>query len=586
MKKYCFIFMFSVLGFCALSQEVPNFKKKTYRDSLNNLYWNKHNPVFVMLSETPNKTDAEVLESKEFKEYTEPFYFDTEGINYIRTNWAVDKETKQTVYPKVQVKWEVYADGLPPVTKLEIKSDSKFNEASKFFYGKATTIVLKSKDAVSGVEDIYYSINGEDYKKYTEPIILNADGENEFKYFAVDNVGNVEDVGKIKSKLFYVDVTPPVSKSIITGLSLGEENIISKSTKIYIEAKDDKSGIKNIFYRIDSMPEKKYLPKQTIIMDKYNDGEHTLYFYAVDNVGNKESMQTFKFYLDKTAPITVSDILGDKFIVGDEIYFSGRTKMKITSMDNKSGVKEVLYSIDNEKFKEYETPFYMPNTPGWHTVKYFATDNTDNVSKDEFTDAYMEYKMKIDRIFVDLTGPTIKHEIIGSRYIRNDTVYIGPYSKIKLSATDKESGLKHISYSIDGVLKETKYDKPFALDKYTTGEHEIEFFAYDNVNNRNIDKIKVILDNTGPNIDYKFSVVALKKNSNGVEIYPKGTDLFITVQDNITGISDIYYSLNGNDKKPYGKYISNLKKGTYNIEIEAFDKLKNKSTVSFKFKIK
>lgn len=583
MKKYHFLTLMGIFSFLfCTSQEVPVFEKKAYRDSLNNLYWNKHTPVFITLSDSPNAKNGEQLESKISKNYTEPFYFDTEGINFIRTNWAVNKQTHQTVYPKQEIKWEVYADGLAPISIAKFQSNSKFKKKDKLFYGTNTSLVLKSRDEVSGVQAIYYSLNGADYVKYTTPVNINGDGENKLQYFAVDNVGNVE---KVKTQLFNVDITPPVSESIITGLSIGKENIVSKSTKIYIEAKDDKSGVKDIFYGIDGIPEKKYIAKQTLNLDKYEDGKHILYFYAIDDVGNKEETQKFEFYLDKTAPITVSDVLGDKFVVGDKIYFSGRTKMKITSIDNKSGVKKVLYSVDNKEFEKYEEPFYMPNNPGWHTVKYFAIDSVENVTKDDFTDEYLEYKMKIDRIYVDLTGPSINYSLIGASYQRNDTNYISPYSKIKISAYDRESGLHHISYSIDGILKETKYEKPFTLENYKTGEHLIEFFAYDNVNNRNIERIKIVLDNTGPQIDYKFSVVPLRKEED-MEVYPNGTVLFITVQDNITDISDIFYTLNENQKKPYVKYISEFQKGINTIEIEAFDKLKNKSTLTFKFKIK
>lgn len=583
MRKYYFFTLMGIFSFLlSISQEVPVFEKKAYRDSLNNLYWNKHNPVFIMLSDNPNGSNTEKLESKVSKDYTEPFYFDTEGINFIRTNWAVNKKTQQPVYPQQEIKWEVYADGLAPTTVAKFQSNSKVQSKNTLFYGTNTTLVLHSKDAVSGVQDIYYSLNGEAYVKYTAPIKIDGDGQNQFKYFAVDNVGNVE---KVKTQLFNVDITPPISESIITGLSIGDENIVSKSTKIYIEAKDDRAGVKAIFYSIDSMPEKKYIAKQTLNLETYEDGNHTLYFYAIDKVGNKEEVQKFEFYLDKTAPITVSDVLGDKFVVGDKVYFSGRTKMKITSIDNKSGVKKVLYSVDNKEFEKYQEPFYMPNSPGWHTVKYFAIDSVENVTKDDFTNEYLEYKMKVDKIYVDLTGPSISHSLTGASYQRNDTTYISPYSKIKLSAHDKESGLHHVSYSIDGVLKETLYEQPFSLENYETGEHLIEFFAYDNVNNRNTERIKVVLDNTGPEIDYKFSVVPLKKTAN-MEVYPKGTVLFITVQDNITGISDIFYTLNKKPKQAYSKYISEFEKGINTIEIEAFDKLKNKSTLTFKFKIK
>ncbi len=582
MNKHITTLILCLSSISLFAQEVPTFKKTSYRDSLNNLYWNKEKPVFIMLSESPDGTNAEKLESKCSKEYTEPFYFDSEGINYIRTNWAVNKETKQLILPKQQIKWEVYADGCAPTSKLKLKSKFK-HVLNKQLYASNINLSIKSYDKTSGVKSIYYSVNGQPYTQYTSPFSLKKEDNYNIQYFAVDNVGNREE---IKHKNIQLDITPPTSKCTISGLSIGDENIISQTTKIYIEAHDSLSGVKHIYYRIDSMPKRIYTPKTNINIAYLNDGHHKIHYYSTDNVGNNEKEQVFVFYLDKTAPITVSDILGDKFIVNDKIYFSGRTKMKITSVDNKSGVKEVLYSLDNGKFQPYTTPFYMPNSPGWHIVKYFATDNTSNITKSEETNQYPEYKMKIDKIYVDLTGPTIKANIHGDKYVRNDTVYIGPNSKIQASGIDKESGLKQINYSIDGALKETSYNKPFTLADYSTGEHTIEFFGYDNVNNRNIDKIKVILDNSGPEIKYTFSVRPLTQTISKVNIYPQETDLFISAQDDITGIKSIFYTLNKSEKKPYGGYISNFQKGTNIIVIEVYDKLKNKSTLTLKFKIK
>jgi len=85
-----------VLAFLATSsflsaQEVPKYEKGPYRDSANKLFWNKSQEVFISLSPTKGGKQ-EVLESEVSKDYTDPFYFDTEGLNYIRTKWAIDKK--------------------------------------------------------------------------------------------------------------------------------------------------------------------------------------------------------------------------------------------------------------------------------------------------------------------------------------------------------------------------------------------------------------------------------------------------------------------------------------------------------------
>ncbi len=577
--KNILTFLTIFMGFYSYSQEVPKFQKTNYRDSANNLYWNKDLPVYISLSPNPDGSNGEILESKISEKYASPFYFDTEGINYIRTKWAVDKQTREYAYPKQEVLWEVYADGQPPKTIASFKQAISVNIGGKIIYGPNLIVSLKSSDYISKTKDIYYSINGEAYRIYGGNILFNKEGEQKLKFFAVDNVGNAEEPKEID---FSIDLTAPSSSCTITGVSLGNENIVSLTTKIYIDAKDNVSGVKQTYYQIDSLSEVLYYKGTSIPLITLNDGDHLLKFYSVDKVGNKEDVQTFSFYLDKSAPITVSDILGDKFVVEDKIYFSGRTKFKITSIDNKAGVKNVLYSVDGSDFNEYVDPFYMPNEPGWHIVKYFAVDSTDNTTTDEYSQKYLEYQMKVDKIYVDLTGPALSHFISGDKYSRNDTVFIGPNSKINLSATDPESGLQYISYSLDGELKETPYSSPFTLESLKTGEHKIEYFGYDNVNNRNIKTFNVILDNSGPVIGHKFSVVPSSVKGN-IEVYPSGVFLFVTVQDDLTGVTNIYYSVNGGEKLIYKNYIKGFSKGENTVIIEAYDMLNNMSSYEIKF---
>ncbi len=579
MKSKLLLIIFLISFFIAGAQQNPEFKYTIYRDSTGKLYWNKHLPFYIFLAPTPDGENAQKLDSKATAQYANPAYFDAEGLNYIRTHWAVDTNTKKIAEPKQEILWEVYADGLPPYTTIHFTGAPKYSFKGHIVYGKGLKIELKSYDKTSKVRNIFYSLNGEDFKVYKTMLSAPKQGENVIKYLAVDNVGNA---GQIRQVTFYVDTAAPSSSSIIAGVALGKKNIISLHTKIYIETKDNLSGVKITYYQLDSLPKRVYTPHTNIPLAALKDGYHRLTFYSVDNVNNIEPKQTFEFYLDRTAPITVSDILGDKFIVNDKIYFSGRTKLKITAVDNKAGVKKVMYSIDNGEFKEYTDPFYMPNEPGWHIVKYFAVDSLENITKDMMNDKYLEYRLKVDKIYVDLTGPSIYYSICGDKYTRSDTVFIGPRTKICISAQDAESGLQYITYSIDGQLRENTYTRPFTLDTLKSGTHKIECFAYDNVNNRNVETFNVILDNKGPRIEYQFSILPIGKRDT-LDVYPSDVALFITVQDDLTGVGNIFYSINGGQKLLYKNFIKGFKKGVNTVEIEAVDKLNNKSVRKLKF---
>jgi len=105
----------------------------------------------------------------------------------------------------------------------------------------------------------------------------------------------------------------------------------------------------------------------------------------------------------------------------------------------------------------------LPNTPGYHTVRYFAVDSTENVTLDKITNDYYEYRMKVDKIYMDLTGPNLYYSLKGDRYVRSDTIFVSPKTKIVLSASDAESGVKFIAYHFDNQKLNFKYTQPFTL---------------------------------------------------------------------------------------------------------------------------
>lgn len=567
------------------AQEIPEMPHRHWRDTATRrLYWNKHLPVYLLLSPSPSGANAEMLSSEEMPQWSMPFYFDTEGINFMRTRSAVDTTTKKTIQPEREILWEVYADGEPPVTTLSYEKVSNHSKKAPFM-GIESRCILKARDGVSGVHSIYYTIDNKHYTQYTTPFQLTTEGEVMLRYFAFDQVGNRE---KLHEQQLVADFTPPRSKSIVTGVFLDRENTIAPSSKMYIEAADAISSVAKTYYRIDSTEWREYPHRSTISLAKLADGRHTLQFYSVDVVDNQEAIQSFPFYLDASAPITISDILGDRFIVGDKTFFSGRTKLKITAVDNHSGVKEVLYSINGGEFIPYSEPFYLPNTQGWHTVKYFSIDSTENRTTGRQDEHFYEYRMKVDKIYVDLTGPTITHSLSGPSFTRNDTVFVSPATTVTLRGEDPESGLNRLAFSIDRDAWEKLYEAPFNLQGLSSGEHQIEYFGYDNVENRNKGLFTFILDSDPPNVNYHLSIAPYenRSDSTAAPIFPKDATVYLTAQDNMTGIARLQYSLNGKPKTNYTKAFGNLEKGKNRLTIYAEDMVGNTKEFTISFEVR
>ena len=579
-KKIIIVFSLIFVINIGIAQEQAQHEKKTYTDEGGELYWNKELPVYITISPTANPADGHNLENEAQAKYNNPFYFDTEGINYIRSKWAVDKETGNVVIPKQEVLFPVQVDGIAPKSKSTFLDAPKYSREGKIYYGQGLNINIEMSDNLSGTQNLFYSLDVAAYQDYKDNLILNTEGEHSLKYYSLDNVGNAE---KSNEKKFIVDITSPETYHTIVGITLGDENIVSTATRIFLNSTDNIAGVKAVYYKIDDGKDV-YYNQKNIPISGLTEGKHTLTYYAIDNVENKETIKSFKFYLDRTAPILTSDILGDRFIVGDQIYFSGRTKLKLTAVDNKSGIKNVNYSVDNAEFSIYNDPFYLPRVPGYHIVKYYAIDNTENDTQKSDSHKYDKYKYTTEKIYVDLVGPTLAYEYVGQHIKTRDTVFINKDTKIKLKATDAESGLQYISYSINGKQEEIKYINAFTVPK--SGTYSIEYFGYDNVNNRNTDQFYFVCDSDPPEPFYNFSIKPIGQHE-GMDMYPSYVLLFLAATDATTGAKEIYYSINDANFAKYSGGITGFKSNSVNtVKIKVIDKLKNEQTIEIQFFIK
>lgn len=560
------IFIFTAI--ISIAQPKAEHNPKSFKDTDGTLYWNKELPVYIRISETP-EGEGYLMKSKSTKEYTNPYYFDEEGENTIRTKYAVCKNTKEAIPQKIEVVWDLMVDGTAPKSNIDFKNAPKHKSSTMVYYGKNLKLDITTKDNLVGVESLFYSLDKKDYINVNGLVNVDTEGEHSIAVYGVDKVGNDEEP---IIKTFIVDHSAPSTNHRIEGISHG--NILAAQTKLILSSEDNYAGIENIYYTIDNGDEKKYTGKP-INLQNINDGEHTMKYYAVDNVGNKEEVKSYDFYLDKFAPILAADILGDRFIVEDQIYFSGRTKLKLTAVDNKAGVKHVMFAIDSDNFEKYEQPFYLPSVAGIHIVKYFAEDNLENKTLDRHrtNERYQKYMHNVSKVYVDLTGPTLGYDFIGPHMQMRDTFIINTKTKIKIKATDAESGFQYSSYSIDGELEETKYTEPFSIEE--DGFHEVECFAYDNVNNRNKNIFGLIVDNIPPDINYYFSVTPIGRE-NGYDVFPDYVQLFLSATDKLVGTRNIYVAVNGGKYEQYFRGFKKFERGKLNkIKIKAIDNLDN-----------
>jgi hypothetical protein len=571
-KQVLFSLVLSMVSLLpAWSQQAKEHSKKNYVDSLNRYYIQKDLPVYFQVSNNANGSNPVSLQAEEKQRMElKPLYLDGSGKHVIK---HTDEKTKK------EYDLPIYADGIAPITTVKFLQAPHFVNATTNFYGKELIINIATKDEMSGINALYQSLDGIDYSIYQAQLNSLLQGKHKLKFYAVDNVGNAETPHE---RLFTVDLSAPETFHNVVGIS--SDNVISLSSRIYLTAQDSISGVAKTEYAFDAAPRIPYLIDNVLPLASLTDGNHVLNYYSKDNVNNIETVKELKFYLDRTAPIMASDVLGDRFVVGTKVYFSGRTKLKLTAIDNKSGIKEVLYSIDGEPFQPYSEPIYLPSKPGNHTVKYYALDNASNqgiAAAHNATLASQEYKYNVSTVYVDLTGPSIASAFEGRTFAKGDTVFINSATKIRLSGSDNESGLQKILYSYGSDVQEEIFAAPFTVSG--SGYRKLSIFGYDNVNNRNVKTTEFVVDNQGPEVFHHFSVSAVK-GAEGQIYFPSYTSLTVASTDSQTGGEKITYAINGGAELTYTLPLTGfVKNKKYEVKVSAFDKLGNKTVSEVNF---
>lgn len=575
--------LLSVANFALHSQEIIKPVKRMYRSDDGKIFVNKDLPVYFRIATSGNENaESYILPSETTPQYANPMYLDTEGNNTFHSPVAVDTVTKKIVHPAINVIYNIYADGVAPTSHPVLSGSKEINIKGKRFYRHGLKIELKSTDATSGVEDIYFSMNGEAYKKYTQAILPEDEMDYTLKYYATDHVGNYETPKQLN---FSLDNTSPVTAYSIEGKK--NKNMIGADAIIRFSSKDSLSGVKEIRYRINKGKEIIYTQALPVSVLLNQNSEIT--YYAIDNAGNSEPEKTLKtianqekqsgesalysFYIDNQAPVAKLVIEGDQF-QGKYLFISGRSKIKIEADDDKSGVDVVKYSFDNSTLNNSYTEPFTANISAAHLLCYSVIDFVGNKAAP-----------KTSAIYIDEKPGTSNVTINGTSFRNRDTLFINTSTRFILTGTDSESGLKQLQYKLDNGSYIT-YTTPITVSE--AGFHTLSYQSIDKVNNTEKEKsISFVVDNTPPSIYHHFSVDAIgskQVRNENLTIYPSNAVLYLAATDNLSGNKRISYKINGGieqNKMP----ISGLQPGNYEIEIVCLDELNNRNSEKIKFAI-
>ncbi len=550
-------FALTMVSAFSIAQKTDTF----HTDSIGHLFVNPKMPIHIYLSTSPDGKDAVRLKSQQPE--GEPLYWNGHGPQYL---------THLNLYLGRKIRFDLFADGLPPKTSPNFDVKQGYQKGNTIYVSGTATIELTSTDTHSGVDKLMYSVNGKEFAQYVQPIVFDSEGQYILKFYAIDNVGNKEDEGQ---RTILVDTTPPVTDLNYIGPE--HNNVVASATKFELTAAD-LNGVKGTYYSIDDGMQKQY--KAPIALSNLSEGDHSIIWYSVDMVGNTEENEQLNFFMDKTPPMVFEELVGNTYMVAGKEYSSGRTQLRIVAVDNKAGVKEIHYSINDQPFKLYEKPVYLSEISGAATVKSFAIDNVGNKGVSD-TEGQQFSMPK-----VDITGPNIKYTLKGPRLTLRDSLWLSPKTKIGITATDDGSGLNRIEYKINENAP-GEYTDEFCIDQ--SGAYTIVSTAWDNVENLNISNLELHIDADAPELLYNFSVKPHRYINEGEErvaVYSNGVLVYLAATDDIVGIDRIMVSVNDSREKAYTQPLSGFKANqTHTLKLRAIDRLGNEKEITIKFRV-
>lgn len=267
------------------------------------------------------------------------------------------------------------------------------------------------------------------------------------------------------------DTAAPETSAKVEGQKNAAGEYISSAT-VTVEATDEGSGVDKVEFAVGA--DGAWQPYTApVVVDQV--GDHSIRYRATDKAGNsaEEKKEDFKVVSpptdDTEPPETSATVTGEKDADGNYLDMATVT---VTASDAGSGVNTIEYAIGADGAWQAYTAPVMVHEAGAHVVRYRAADKAGNAAeekKEEFTVVAAPAE--------DTTPPEVTAKVDGTK--NSDGGYITS-AKVTLTATDDDSGVAGVEYSLDGGPY-LAYADPVLVDR--VGRHTVAYRASDKAGN-------------------------------------------------------------------------------------------------------
>ena len=266
---------------------------------------------------------------------------------------------------------------------------------------------------------------------------------------------------------------------------------------------------------------------------------------------------------DTTAPAVSAQVSGTRDAAGNYV---GSATVAVTATDAGSGVRTVEYELDDTGFRPYTGP--VPVTAiGDHAVQFRATDNAGNTSEV----GSVSFRVVEPEPDEDTTPPTVTAQVTGERDAAGN--YVGR-ATATLTATDADSGVATVEYSLDGGAF-TAYTAPVVID--AVGTHMLHYRATDvagNVSAEQMAHFTVVAppvpDTTPPTVT---ATVGGERDGDGN--YVGAATVTVTATDTESAVASVEYAVDAGAWTRYTAPVPVRTTGAHTVRYRATDSAGN-----------
>jgi hypothetical protein len=423
-------------------------------------------------------------------------------------------------------------DLMAPNTTLQVSGAHHSGD----WYSGGVSLNLTALDLDSGVASTFISLDGAPFLPYSGNVSLAASGQHDISFYSVDRAGNGEG---IKNATVLVDATPP---DCWYNLRAGEEHEGWYISPVVLElnASDGQSGLGAIMYRIGAEEWQSYSGNLS-----FEDGVHSVEFYALDRVGVESEHQTVVLQVDASGPECAAELQG---ILGTPGWYLSDVVLNLTALDELSSVQEVQYRWGGSEWSSYSQNLSMGDE-GEHWIEFRAFDNAGNQGP------VTNLTFGIDR-----SAPISRLKAEGDA---GEKGWFVSAVRISGNSTDATSGAGDVLLCIDGGpwtdLSEEVYLQ-------ADGVSLLRYYSVDRAGNREATREMIIkLDRSAPTIWLNLSGPLSAHGWYGAEV-----NATLESSDWISGPNQSYYKLDGGDWVRYEAPFK-LGEGSHLLEWYATD---------------